>query len=43
MEQMLGDKDHPGIIPRSMQKIFDSIPPLEKDGWEFKMQVRQGV
>ena len=37
--QMLGDESHPGIIPRSMQQIFDGIQKLEKDGWTFKLQV----
>ena len=35
---MLGTDDEPGMIPLSMEQIFDSSAKMAEQGWEFKMQ-----
>ncbi|EFJ44457.1 kinesin-like protein, partial [Volvox carteri f. nagariensis] len=35
---MLGSRDHPGVIPRAMQQIFQSGQKLAAQDWQFKMQ-----
>eukprot|EP00210_Caulerpa_lentillifera_P006143 g5870.t1 len=34
---MLGDKEHKGMIPRSMDQVFSSCQKLEERGWKFAM------
>eukprot|EP00191_Tetraselmis_sp_GSL018_P001954 CAMPEP_0177611856 /NCGR_PEP_ID=MMETSP0419_2-20121207/20812_1 /TAXON_ID=582737 /ORGANISM="Tetraselmis sp., Strain GSL018" /LENGTH=804 /DNA_ID=CAMNT_0019107809 /DNA_START=226 /DNA_END=2636 /DNA_ORIENTATION=+ len=35
---MLGEPENPGMIPRAMDKIFESSRGLQAQGWEFRMR-----
>lgn len=40
---MLGNPDVPdegGVIPRSLEQVFESSQALLSQGWKFSMQVR---
>ncbi|KAA8492484.1 Kinesin-like protein KIN-14N [Porphyridium purpureum] len=36
---MIGSKEHPGVIPRSIRKIFSCANTLSDQGWSFELQV----
>lgn len=36
---MQGDRERPGIIPKSVIQIFDEKKELEKAGWKFNLEV----